>query len=367
MNSFARGSYRLLFIALVLSMVAGNCSVSAYGGEKEAKHLKELLKSAEKGNTDQQVELATAYLDGKGVEKDPAMAVEWYRKAAERGNPEAEFRIASLYAAGIGVRQDLERAVHWYQLAAASGVVFAKVDLGVAYYHGAGVRKNDSTARALFEEAAEKGIGLAATYLGDMELIDAKTPEDKARAQHWYEVGARLKDPVAAYDLAYMLGQTNEKTRDARKMVELLRMSASKGYVAAKYGLGLMLVEHPEFARGEREARSVLEEASCGGSWKSSMVLAIQARNTEPSVAYFYFYLSALQGGAPAAKLADPALDALTGRLTTQEQAALKQSVETWFKQHPAPLSFVTNADLKAIPFPAASETLAVLQRGNGR
>jgi TPR repeat protein len=193
------------------------------------------------------------------------------------------------------VRQDLERAVHSYQLAAA-GAVVAKVDIGAAYYYGMGVRKNASTARALFEEAVEKGIGRAAPCLGDMEMTEAKAPEDKARAQHWYEAGARLKDPIAAYDLAYMLGQTSQGTRDVRRMAELLRMSASIGFVEAKYGLGLTLVEHPEFARGNKEARTVLEEASSAGSWKASMVLAIEAWNSRPSVVYFYFYLSTLQG-----------------------------------------------------------------------
>ena len=53
----------------------------------------------------------------------------------------------------------------------------------------------------------------------------------------------------------------------------------------------------------------------------------------------------------------------LTGRLTTQEQTALKDGVETWFRQHHAPLIFAMNEDLKSSSFPAASEALAVLRR----
>jgi TPR repeat protein len=43
------------------------------------------------------------YLEGKGVERDPAEAVRWFQEAAERSKPMAMRALASLYASGDGV------------------------------------------------------------------------------------------------------------------------------------------------------------------------------------------------------------------------------------------------------------------------
>lgn len=42
------------------------------------------------GNTSAQYLLGQSYKNGEGVEKDPELAVHWYRKAAENGNQDAK-------------------------------------------------------------------------------------------------------------------------------------------------------------------------------------------------------------------------------------------------------------------------------------
>ncbi len=52
--------------------------------------LRTLLEAAEQGDVKSQVELATAYLKGRGVPPDHLEAIKWYRKAAEQGLGKAD-------------------------------------------------------------------------------------------------------------------------------------------------------------------------------------------------------------------------------------------------------------------------------------
>jgi TPR repeat protein len=66
------------------------------------------------------------YDDGRGVEKDEAEAVQWYRKAAEQGAAIAQNNLGEMYRIGRGVEQDDAEAVMWYQKAADQGNEGAK-------------------------------------------------------------------------------------------------------------------------------------------------------------------------------------------------------------------------------------------------
>lgn len=51
--------------------------------------------------------LAGAYLTGRGVARDPAVAAGWFLRAGEQGSLGASIMLAQLYADGTGVAQDM--------------------------------------------------------------------------------------------------------------------------------------------------------------------------------------------------------------------------------------------------------------------
>ena len=61
------------------------------------------------------------YAEGKGVSKDEAEAVRWYRLAADQGHAEAQYFLGIMYADGRGVSKDEAEAVRWYRLAGGPG------------------------------------------------------------------------------------------------------------------------------------------------------------------------------------------------------------------------------------------------------
>lgn len=57
-------------------------------------------------------------MNGRGVARDEAVAVEWFRKSAEQGDATAQRVLGTMYADGRGVAQDETAAIEWYRKSA---------------------------------------------------------------------------------------------------------------------------------------------------------------------------------------------------------------------------------------------------------
>lgn len=88
---------------------------------------------ADKGNTDAQVLIGRLYLTGRGVVKDPDMAIKWFSTAAARGNADAEFMLGSMY---LLPRSNVSEGLKWVRLSAEQGNQDAQLLLGKTYMDG---------------------------------------------------------------------------------------------------------------------------------------------------------------------------------------------------------------------------------------
>lgn len=77
-------------------------------------------KAADKGNASSLRHLADAYEKGTGVPRDRAAALGFYRKAADKGDGESQLIVGQHYAKGDGLPQDNVQAYRWATLAAAA-------------------------------------------------------------------------------------------------------------------------------------------------------------------------------------------------------------------------------------------------------
>jgi uncharacterized protein len=312
---------------------------------------------AERGSVQQQIELGAAYLAGRGVPRDEKQAAYWYEKAANAGDPGAQQQIGFFYQAGFGVERDPARAAQWFERAVSGGLISAKVNLGVAYVWGLGVRKDPLFGAQLFRDAAQKGNGMGACYLGLMYYSGMGIPKDASQARHWLELGAKLHNVQAKYDLALMLSQEPDaNSRD--RAIRLLRESAGAGVVAAKHQLGLDIVHSPDLARSPDEAVTLLEEAASDGYWKSSVVLGILSRDgrgvpKDRKAAYYHFRIAALQGGENAAPLTTNDLRTISSELGQAQSQALDEKAAEWVQKHNRPLEFVNLHTESSSMFPA--------------
>jgi len=76
---------------------------------------------AQHGNITAQVELATAYEHGEGIEKSSDNAIKWYCKAALKGSTDAQRNLAWMFLNARGTEKNEALAVRWYKAAAKSG------------------------------------------------------------------------------------------------------------------------------------------------------------------------------------------------------------------------------------------------------
>jgi hypothetical protein len=342
--------------ALLLTCALWTPTPAYAGGAADLENLRAL---AEKGSIRDEIVLAGDYFTGDGVPQDSKMAAYWYEKAAGLGNAEAQNQIGYFYQAGIGVPPDPKRATHWYQLSASSGFAPAKVNLAVAYLRGLGVRQNDELAVQLLNQAFQAGNGAAATYLGVLYYFGMAVKQDKAAAERWFESGVKLHDPRAAFDLGSFYSVHDDHPRDLPKAAELLGLAADAGYVPAMHSLGLLLINHPEL-KSPQQSRTLLETAANAGSWKSSIVLGILARDgrgepVDNKAAYFHLCVAVLQGGKEAEPLTKSDLKKLEAKMSPEELEAATASAKEWFEHHSLALAFVYKEGTPKHDFPVAA------------
>ena len=88
----------ILALVLFLTSCGGNSKSSV-----PTEYCEELVKLAEEGNAEAQVNLAKCYANGKGIEKSDEEANKWIVKAAEQGNADALTEMGNIYMMGLGV------------------------------------------------------------------------------------------------------------------------------------------------------------------------------------------------------------------------------------------------------------------------
>ena len=130
--------------------------------------------------------LGFMYATGRGVPKDYAEALRWYRKAAAQGSAKAQTSLGLMYSAGWGVRKNRAEAVKWYRKAAEHGHALAQNNLGFAYAQGDGVRKDYAESVRWYRKGAEQGSAPAQNSLGFMYATGRGVPKNYAEAGKWF-------------------------------------------------------------------------------------------------------------------------------------------------------------------------------------
>ena len=177
-----------LFCTLLFALFVGQASagpiddaLAAWARGDYSAELKITRPLALKGEAWAQFFLGESHANGKGVAKNDAEAVKWYRLAAAQGYASAHFNVGYMYSNGEGVLQDYAKAVKWYRLAAAQGDASAQVNLGFMYSSGQGVLQDYTKAHAWYNLAATKGN---ANAVKNRDIIaNLMTPQQIADAQ----------------------------------------------------------------------------------------------------------------------------------------------------------------------------------------
>ncbi len=135
------------------------------------KAFRELVASAETGDSVAQCKVGLAYYNGDGVAEDVVEGAKWFRRAAEKGNVDAQWNLGMAYYGdkskgvlsrrslaeklGIGIYDAARQAAKWWLLAAEQGHADSQYQYSALYYAEL-VTRRDFEDSPLFD-AAERG------------------------------------------------------------------------------------------------------------------------------------------------------------------------------------------------------------------
>ena len=161
----------LTLAALIAAVPAAAASadvkagVDAWSRGDYARAVSEWRPLAVAGDPDAQFNLGQAYKLGRGVQIDPAQALEWFRKAADKGHLKAQDNY------GIGLFQAGRRAeaLPWLERSSARGEARAQLVLGTMLFNGDGVKTDYPRAYALMTRASQAGLPSASETLAQMD------------------------------------------------------------------------------------------------------------------------------------------------------------------------------------------------------
>jgi len=214
-----------IFVLLISSAVVVADSAKALEAYQKGKFKTafiEFKKSALKGSSDAQYNVAVMLYSGKGTPKDKAEAVYWFVKAAENGDVSAQYNLGVLYSTDKELPNDYpkmdrgeiyfevsrgprtsrqQKAFKWYKKAAEQDHVSAALNLGVMYNQGIGVKLDYTQAVKWYKVAADKGSIKAQLNLGILYDLGRGTKRDVVKAAEYYRKAAEKGMRDAQYNL----------------------------------------------------------------------------------------------------------------------------------------------------------------------
>ena len=203
-------------------------------GENPRAYARWVMHAAQLGDADAQATLAQLLLDGRGVQKDEALALSWFRIAARQRHPMAINMIGRCLENGWGCATDLVDAAEHYRQAADLGLDWGLYNYGQLLTGGRGVARDLGAAYALFEQAADKGHAKSMNLLGRFHHEGVVVPKDVRLAKAWYQRAAQAGDFRGQYNHAAELVAEGDEAQ-ACVWLERALATATPGFLQAAY------------------------------------------------------------------------------------------------------------------------------------
>ena len=126
------------------------------------------LISANEGNAEAQFDIAYAYFNGEGIERDYASAAMWFKRSARQNYAKAQYNLAYCYMNGRGVPRDYDKASDLLHLSANNNYKRAQLTLADCYANGILVEQN--------EKESQKWMAMAANLQPEQPKTEPAAP-----------------------------------------------------------------------------------------------------------------------------------------------------------------------------------------------
>lgn len=181
-----------------------------------------------------------------------------FQPLADVGDPDGLYNLGVMHARGQGGPKEPAKAMQFYRRAAEVGNANALTNLASHYYYGDGVEKDPAEAARLYGLAARAGVPLAQRYYGVMLIKGEGVEQDVAQGADWLMQAALRGDQLAGENL-----------------VRLLKPQAEKGHAGATHVLGLMYLQGVAgVTKDQAKGLGLLQRAAESGHETSQQALA---------------------------------------------------------------------------------------------
>lgn len=126
------------------------------------------LISANEGNAEAQFDIAYAYFNGEGIERDYASAAMWFKRSARQNYAKAQYNLAYCYMNGRGVPRDYDKASDLLHQSANNNYKRAQLTLADCYANGILVEQN--------EKESQKWMAMAANMQPEQPKTESAAP-----------------------------------------------------------------------------------------------------------------------------------------------------------------------------------------------
>lgn len=131
------------------------------------------LISANEGNAEAQFDIAYAYFNGEGIERDYASAAMWFKRSARQNYAKAQYNLAYCYMNGRGVPRDYDKASDLLHQSANNNYKRAQLTLADCYANGILVEQN--------EKESQKWMAMAANLQPEQPKTEPAAPNTPSR------------------------------------------------------------------------------------------------------------------------------------------------------------------------------------------
>ncbi|WDU61514.1 tetratricopeptide repeat protein [Pseudomonas poae] len=169
-----------------------------------------ILMAAKEGVVDAQALLGQILLEGRGIARDEALALRWFRIAAKGGHSMARNMAGRCLEHGWGCAVDEAAAAQEYRQAAEAGLDWGQYNYANLLATGRGVAENQRQALAFYRQAAEQGHAKSMNLLGRYLEDGRFCPQDLEAAEAWYRRSAEGGDFRGQFSYAAVLADSGQ-------------------------------------------------------------------------------------------------------------------------------------------------------------
>lgn len=178
--------------------------------ESPARAAQAILMAAKEGVLDAQALLGQILLDGRGIERDEALALRWFQIAARGGHLMARNMLGRCLEHGWGCVADERAAAGEYRLAAQAGLDWGLYNYANLLATGRGLTQDQQQALACYRQAAELGHAKSMNLLGRYLEEGQFCARDVTAARDWYRRSAEGGDFRGQFSYAAVLADQGQ-------------------------------------------------------------------------------------------------------------------------------------------------------------